>query len=108
MGELPAWFDKRKLQNSRSKQHELRRARETGGRRQPGSGSSRRAPQDIKSDDYLEQHKYTDKDRITIRAKDLIKILLDSLDHGREPGMVVDFDQHNVRMIITIERTNKR
>jgi hypothetical protein len=108
VGSLPEWFDGRKQQNARSKKQENDRARQLGGRRQPGSGSSRRAPQDVKTDKLLEQVKYSDKDRITIKVADAIQTLNDALLFGREAGWCVDFENHGIRLIIQIERTTKK
>jgi hypothetical protein len=109
--DVPPWFDRRKQQNRRSRTQEKRRAQEIGGRVQPGSGSSRRAPQDVRQklndqdEGRLEQIKYTDKDRITIKVDDLIRLYEDALLHGRDSTYLVDFDNHGIRIAITVERT---
>lgn len=105
----PAWTNRRVQQNKRSKKQERDRAKEIGGRAQPGSGSSSRAPQDVRQDfneqgdAVLEQLKYTDKDRITIKVKDLLSQREDALRFGREPGMVVEFTTFGLRITITQE-----
>lgn len=106
----PKWMDSRRRNNKRSKKQERSRAKEIGGRAQPGSGSSSRAPQDVRQnlvngEGRLEQLKFTDKDRITIKAKTCLKELADAELHGREPGEVIEFSQYGIRLIINIERT---
>lgn len=108
MNSLPSFFDPRRDRNNRSKKQERERADEIGGRRQSGSGSSHRAPQDVRSDTDLEQLKFTDKDRITILVSDLIKTYADAMVCGREPGYVVNFSKHHIRMVISIERVTKK
>jgi len=54
-------------------------------------------------DAFLEQTKYTDKDRITIKIKDLLLQREDALRFGREPRMVVEFTAFGVRLVINQE-----
>lgn len=100
---LPAWFDSRKQQNQRSAEQESKRAKQTGGRRQAGSGSSWRARQDNKTSDFLESIKYTDQERFTLKLDELMELRADALDTGREPRMIIDFNRAGVRLIINFE-----
>ena len=99
----PPWLDSRKRNNARSRQQEASRANETGGRVSAGSGSSWRAPQDVRTADELEQIKFTDKKRFVLDADEMEKVYQDALRAGREPTMIVDFERHKKRAIITIE-----
>ena len=90
--------------NSRSKKQELKRAAQIGGRRTAGSGSSYRSPGDVRGDDVLEELKFTDKKAFSLKVSDLLGILVKALNTGREPRMVVDFSEHNIRVVMTIER----
>lgn len=104
MGDNPAWWDgppAKKRQNARSRAQERRVAKETGGRRQAGSGSSRRAPGDVKTDDELIEVKYTDKDSYRLTEAVWNKVRNDALTHGREPAMIVEFSQSGTRLRIT-------
>lgn len=102
----PAWWgNERKVQNRRSAKQEKKRAVETGGRTMAGSGSSWRARQDNRTDEELEQIKYTDKKSFTVKVAECEGIYRDALNAGRDPQMVVDFEQHNIRVVMTIERT---
>lgn len=106
MSELPGWLSskaKGRTQNSRSKAQEKKRAEETGGRLSAGSGSSYRSPGDVKSEDYLEEVKYTDKASYSLTVKVLNDIRRKARLTGREPRMVVDYEQHGIRAIIRIE-----
>lgn len=107
-GDLPPWFDKesahkRKQVNTRSKKHETARAKEIGGRVQPGSGSSSRAPQDVRNDEYLEQHKFTDADSFALKIKEWLRNEDDASRFGRLHRMVIDFDAYGVRLVVTRE-----
>jgi hypothetical protein len=104
--ELPAWFNdpgNRKKINERSARQERKRAEQVGGKVSAGSGSSYRSPQDVRSEGELEQLKFTDKDSFTIKVDEWKKIRDDALRFGREPRMVIDFEQHGIRMIIEEE-----
>lgn len=100
---LPAWLDSRKHNNERSKRQEKTRARETGGKTSPGSGSSWRAPQDNRTTDDLEQIKFTDKKRFVLDVDEMEQVYQDALRAGRDPQMIVDFERHKKRAIIIIE-----
>lgn len=101
---LPPWFDQRSTNNKRSARLEKARAAEKGGRRQPGSGSSKRAPQDIKTDDELEQHKFTSKHRFPLDARELRAILRDAELNGRTGSMTIEFLEDDIRVVMAIER----
>lgn len=104
MGSMPSWWgdaaDKR-TQNRRSRTKESRVARETGGRQTPGSGSSWRAPGDIKTDDDLIEHKYTDGASFRLTVEDWEQARTDALRSGREPAMIVELTRVGRRLLIT-------
>jgi hypothetical protein len=104
---MPPWWSEKsakRRQNARSSRQERKIAREVGGKVQAGSGSSRRAPGDVKSSDELIQVKYTDANSYRLTVGESRKVHDDALKHGREPAMIVDFVQHGVRLRIHIER----
>lgn len=76
-------------------------ARAEGGRIQAGSGSSRRAPQDVKSDDSLSQVKYTDAQGYRLTASEWEHVRRDALRHGREAAMIIEFTRTGRRLKIT-------
>lgn len=105
---LPSWWNteaanSRKKINARSKEQERDRARQIGGRVQPGSGCSSNAPQDVRSNEYMEQLKFTDKGSYRLTAKEWLGLRADSDRFGRSPRMVIDFQEHNLRLIVTQE-----
>jgi hypothetical protein len=105
---LPSWWDKesshkRKQINARSKKQESKRAEQIGGRVQPGSGCSSNAPQDVRSDEYMEQLKFTDSASYRLTVKEWLQLSADSDRFGRSPRMVIDFEKHNLRLVITQE-----
>jgi hypothetical protein len=102
-GTLPSWMgkDRRTKQNKTSRGHEKRIAKATGGRVQPGSGSSWRARQDTKDSDQLIQHKGTDKASFTIKVDEWKEIQRDADRAGREPVLVITFQQHGIELAVT-------
>lgn len=106
MTNLPPWWEssnKRKKINERSRKQEADRANQIGGRVQPGSGCSPNAPQDVRSEDYLEQLKFTDSESYRLTVKEWMKLRSDSDRFGRSPRMVIDFSNHKIRLVITQE-----
>lgn len=104
MGDLPAWWsDKaaKQTQNRRSASKERRLAREVGGRTVVGSGSSWRAPGDVKSDTHLLEHKYTDKRSFGLKLADWEQAREDAIKAGKEPAMVIEFTVAGRRLLIT-------
>lgn len=102
---LPAWWSdkaQRRRQNARSREQERVHARNTGGKQQRGSGSSYRAPGDVRQVEYLDELKYTDKSEWSLRLRDWVAILYKARLMGREPRMIVEFnDGHKkVRLVI--------
>lgn len=106
MTDVPRWFgNKRKVNNARSRKQEKDRAQEIGGKAQVGSGSSWRAPQDVRGKGVLEQLKFTDGETLSINgAKDVRKVFLDALRSGREPYLVLEFKRFGLRVVGRIER----
>lgn len=101
---LPSWWNKEgQRQNRRSATQERKRAQQIGGRVQPGSGSSWRAPQDIRSDEFLEQVKYTDSRSSTITTTLWRRLREDANRAGLEPRYVMDFVKEGIRLVVTEE-----
>ena len=82
-------------------------AKETGGKVQPGSGSSWRAPEDVRGpldesgDGYLDQHKFTDSGSFRITAKEWRKIRANARRAGREPRLIIEFPEHGIKLTVT-------
>lgn len=104
--DLPAWFgeqgDKRR-QNRRSRAQERKRAAETGGKVQRGSGTSWRARGDVRREEDLEQLKFTDAASYRVSVKEWQAIVADAQSQGREPVLIIDFEQHGLRLRVTQE-----
>lgn len=103
MGELPSWWAGKAVgrrQNARSRAQEREHAKRTGGRVQPGSGSSYRAKEDVKTPDHLDQLKYTDAASFTIRAAELSKLFRNAVADGREGRMIVRFEGRDLTVVI--------
>lgn len=103
-GALPSWWGDRadkKRQNDRSRAQERRVAREVGGRTVAGSGSSWRAPGDIKAEDYLVEHKGTNKASFRLTLEDWEQAASDALRSGREPAMIIEFASTGRRLLVT-------
>jgi len=100
----PLWFGRDKQrQNKRSDKQEKARAKEIGGKVQAGSGSSWRARGDCKNETVLEELKYTDASSFSLKAKDWLLHKDRALKQGREPVMVIEFMQDNVRLVLREE-----
>jgi hypothetical protein len=102
--DLPAWFtDKatKQRQNRRSSAQEKRVAKEVGGRQVVGSGSSWRAPGDVKSDTHLIEHKFTDAASFRLTVKDWRQARKDATVVGREPAMIIEFPEAGLRLVVT-------
>ena len=72
-GKKPAWISRPDVKKKSSKK-EQKRAKELGGKAQPGSGNKFYAKGDIKFDDYLVEHKYTDKKSYPLTKEIFLKI----------------------------------
>jgi hypothetical protein len=51
----------------------------------------------------LDEIKYTDGDRYTISAKQWKRYFANAIAAGREPNLVIEFDDHSLRLRITQE-----
>lgn len=104
MGELPAWMSgkgKKRTQNRRSRNHERELAREVGGLQNAASGS-RTSRADVRARRELIEHKYTDAKSFTIDIERLwIPLVRKAERAGRDPVLVINFDQHGRRLIVT-------
>lgn len=101
---LPIWFDKnREKQNARSRRQEKDRAEQIGGRVQAGSGSSWRAPEDIRAEEFLEQIKFTDSKGFRITVEEWQRLRGHAERDGRSPRLVIDFERFGIRLIVTEE-----
>jgi hypothetical protein len=99
---LPSWFEEhRKKQNARSKSQELDHARRMGGRVQPGSGSSPRARGDVRSEEFLDELKYTDKASYSLKVDTLKKVFDDAIAQDREGRMIIEFSAHGITVVVT-------
>lgn len=108
MTDLPRWWDERKDRNRRSRRQEKRIAKESGSRVQAGSGSSWRAPQDIKGDEHLTQVKFTDRASYRLAAAELDAVLRDALQAGRDPRMILEFVSFGLRVTMDIEELDNK
>lgn len=91
--------DPRSERNDRSERQERQRASEVGGRRSAGSGSSYRSPGDVRTDDVLEELKFTDKKSFSLKLAQWEDIKAKALKLGREPRMVIEFHRDGERAV---------
>lgn len=73
-----------------SREQEERIAKETGGRRVPGSGASLYARGDVKTEDYLIEAKQTEYSSIRVTWSWLAKITRQALAAGKRPALVIE------------------
>jgi hypothetical protein len=104
VGDLPGWLNNSKVnkkkQNTRSARQERARAREVGGKVQPGSGSSWRASGDVKAVEYLEELKYTDAASFGLKVEDWNAIKRKAHIQGRVPRMLIEFPLEGLRLVV--------
>ncbi len=108
--DLPSWWSDtadRKKQNRTSAAQERSIAQKVKGKVQPGSGSSWRAPGDIRTDKYLIETKYTKHDSFSL-TKNLWKdIKAKAYQQGKEPVLVIElnykYPHTSTRLIVTEE-----
>ena len=70
--------------------HEKRLAKKVGGLPTPASGAFWSRKGDVRSKDLLIEHKWTGKDRYTIKAETLEKICTEAVLDGRTPVFAMD------------------
>lgn len=98
---MPEWWDKSRENNNRkSRAQERAVAKARGGKVQAGSGSSWRAPQDVKDDTHLIQVKFTGKKAFTLSKQDWKALRDDAMNSGREPAYVVTFEPEGTTLLI--------
>jgi hypothetical protein len=108
MSRLPGWWgddEKRRERNRRTRKQEHDHAKKIGGKVQPGSGSSYRAPGDVRGETYLDELKWTENKSFTI-TRDLWRdIASKAQTQGREPRIILDFVGAGLplRLVITEE-----
>lgn len=109
-GKLPKFFgddESRRDVNRRSARQEKRHAERTGGKVQPGSGSSYRAPEDVRGpldgndEGFLDQLKQYATGRITLTAAEWLKLRKNARQVGREPRMIIEFPEQEIALVIT-------
>lgn len=113
MSNLPPWMDsskaKKKKINARSARQEKKYAKESGGKVQPGSGSSPRAPEDVvepvgpDGEGDLVQLKYTDAKGFRITVAEWKRLRANARRVGRSPKLVIDFESEGIRLVVREE-----
>ena len=100
--DLPSWWDRQKQdQNRRSKKQEEQHAKRVGGKRQVGSGSSWRSPGDVRSEEYLDELKYTDAKSFSVSPVLWAGIKKKAALTGRTPRLIIRFDSSGLELIVT-------
>lgn len=111
MAELPAWWSDeagKKKQNRRSAKQERQHAQRTGGRVQPGSGSSKSNPQDVKTpindqgEGYLDEVKYTDGKGFRVQLGYFQRLQRNARLTGREGRLFVEFRDADDQLILRL------
>lgn len=91
---LPAWFGdraERKRRNARTRKQEREHAKNSGGKAQPGSGSSWRAPGDVRTEETLDELKWTQSASYSLKHREWRSVVKKAHLLGREPRMFIDF-----------------
>ena len=85
----PRWFEGSRVKK-KSQKKERQRASELGGKTQPGSGAQWHAKGDIKLENYLIEHKYTDKKGYTLTNEIFLKVEKEALSIAKIPLMLIE------------------
>ena len=103
----PYKFDKPRDRKKVSMKNEYRLARRLGGKQQPASGAIAGYKGDVILDDFLLDLKETEAMSISVRVADLQKIQKEAEGSGREPAVVIRFNNAKVVerewAVITVE-----
>lgn len=108
-GHLPAYLTpkgRRKAVNERSARQEAKHAKKTGGKVQAGSGSSWRAPEDVRGpldedgDGFLDQLKSMASGRITITDKEWARSRKNARNAGRDPRWIIEFPNSGTTLML--------
>lgn len=84
---------------------------DTGGRRQPGSGSQWHAKGDTKSADWLIECKFTDKDQYALKLSVLKSHGMRAILEGKKPLLQIEFGAHRYAVVsweIMLEMMNEQ
>lgn len=84
----PAWWNTNSKKKSQRKEKKV--ASELGGKPQPGSGNQYFAPGDIKLDNFLIEHKYTDSKSYSLTLATFDKIEQEAKSCLKLPMMVIE------------------
>lgn len=101
---MPPWWGesgKRRTINRKSAEYERKIAKDTGGRVSAGSGSSWRAPEDVRSETHLIQHKYTERKSFTLTVAELQRVFANAGRAGRDGALIIDFETYGLRVTVT-------
>ena len=82
-----------------SKKHELRLAKLVGGKRTAASGAFWNKKGDVRSEEYLFEHKWTGKKSFTLKSDVLEKIVTEAIMDGRTPAFGVSLNDQNYILI---------
>lgn len=79
-------------QKPSDKRREQNVAKDMGGTRVSGSGNTPWAKEDIKTDTYLVQHKWTEGKSISVTKKSLFELRDNAIDAEKEPLYILDYN----------------
>jgi hypothetical protein len=82
-----------------SKKHEVRLAKEIGGKRNAGSGAFWSRKGDVRAADVLIEHKWTGKTQFTVKAVELEKIVTEAILDHRTPVLGFHLNGENYVML---------
>ena len=83
-----------------TKVREKQVAKRLQGKQVAGSGATPWAKQDVKTDQWLVQHKQTGKSSHAIKREDLEQLRKDALHEGKFPVYMVEFDDGGTYYVI--------
>lgn len=92
---------------TRAVRKEKKVAKQYGGVAQPCSGRLKRAPGDVKTGDFLIEHKHTKGGQYTLKLLTLQKIAIEANDLEKQPALMIDFETYDEKWVIVKESVFK-
>lgn len=83
-----------------SQKHEKRLEKVLGGRRTAASGAFWSRKGDVRTDEWLVEHKYTGKKTFTLKSTELEKITIEAIMDGRKPLFGVSLNNKNYVLLL--------
>lgn len=89
----PNWLNKKQPSRTTSDKKVKKLAKDLGGRTVANSGATNFSKGDLKVDNFLVEHKYTDSKSFKLNVNDLHKIYVDAAKCGKNAMFIIEFTE---------------